>query len=111
MKTLFIISVVFCSIMGGFFSIIVDANLMEKKKTWKRIVVGLLVAVSFGFTFTCVMFGEAKADDTKWNSGICIECNGNYKFNGASKHRSTNYYYYTCDKCDYTIELKNLRNN
>lgn len=109
--SLFIISVIFFSIIGGAASVIVDDNLMVKKKTWKRIVVGLLVAVSFGLFCACAMFGEAKADDTKWNNGICTECNGNYKFNGASKTTTTDYYYYTCDKCDYTIELKSLKNN
>lgn len=111
MEILFVISVICCSIMGSFFSIIVDANLMEKKKTWKRIIVWLLISVGFGFLFTCVIFGEAKADEKKWNNGTCIECNGEYKFSGATANKSSKHYYYSCEECNYTIELNNLKNN
>ena len=111
MGVLFIISVVFCSIVGSFFSMIVDANLMEKKKTWKRVIVWLIVAIGFGFILTCAIFTDAKIEAEKWNNGICVECNGKYKFSGATHYRTSEYYYYTCENCDYTIELNTLQNN
>lgn len=111
MDKLFIISVIVCAIPGSFFSMIVDANLMEKKKTWKRIVVWLIVAIGFGFIFTSAIFIDEQIEDEKWNNGVCVECNSDYKFSGATHNKSSKLYYYTCENCDYTVELHNLKNN
>ncbi len=106
--TLFIISVIVCSIFGSFFSMIVDANLMEGKSAFARCAVGILVALAFGFFLTGVMWGEAKMDADAYNNGICSLCEGNYDFRGGSEYRSSHTYYYTCEDCGHTIETNSL---
>ena len=38
----------------------------------------------------------------------CDVCEGEYKFSGATKYRTSHHYYYTCENCDHTIELNSL---
>lgn len=108
MDALFIISVIFCSIPGTFFSMIVDANFMERKSAFARWVVGTLVAVTFGFLLTGVMWMEAKMDAGVYNNGICIVCDGEYRFSGGSEYRNSHTYYYSCEDCGHTIETNSL---
>lgn len=108
MNALFIISVIVCSIFGSFFSMIVDANLMESKSALTRWAVGILVALAFGFFLTGVMWGEAKMDADAYNGGICSICEGDYDFRGGSEYRGSHTYYYTCEDCGHTIETNSL---
>lgn len=43
----------------------------------------------------------------RWNDGIC-ECGGTYEFSGASKYRTSKYFYYTCDTCGHTKEFSQI---
>ena len=108
MDTLFVISVIVCSILGSFFSMIVDANLMENKPVFARWIVGILVAVAFGFFLTGAMWMEAKMDADVYNNGICSVCEGDYRFSGGSEYRSSHTYYYSCEDCGHTIETNSL---
>ena len=108
MDALFIISVIVCSIFGSFFSMIVDANLMEGKSAFARWVVGILVALAFGLFLTGVMWGEAKMDADAYNGGVCSICEGDYDFRGGSEYRGSHTYYYTCKDCGHTIETNSL---
>lgn len=50
---------------------------------------------------------ERDKEIKNYNKGICAECNGHYKFSGASGMTSPKYYY-TCDKCGHTIEMSEI---
>ena len=53
---------------------------------------------------------ESKSDEKIWNNGVCIECNEEMKFSGASPLRNGgNLYYYTCENCGHTIEVHSIR--
>lgn len=53
---------------------------------------------------------ESKNDTKIWNNGICIECNEEMQFSGASHLRNGgNLYYYTCENCGHTIEIHSIR--
>lgn len=54
------------------------------------------------------MYTEDKRDNKMWNNGICSMCEGEYRFSGATKHRTSRHYYYTCEDCDHTIEINQL---
>ena len=107
--TLFIISVILCSILGSFFSLIVCGNLEGKVKPWFNTVIGIWVALLFGLFMTCIMWGETAHEEKMWNNGICSVCEGEYNFSGASKYRTTTEYYYSCEDCGHTIEVNHLQ--
>lgn len=70
----------------------------------------ILMTVVVGIIFgKCEAHQEEKERDL-YNNGICTECeNGHYFFSGVSGRKSERMYYYTCDKCDHTIEVHELQ--
>lgn len=70
----------------------------------------LLACIIGSFLFGGLIAGEAAQDEHSYNHGICIVCGGKYTFSGASQHRTSHHYYYTCDECGHTIETKRLMN-
>lgn len=78
---------------------------MKRYREEIRLLVGLVV---FIILFIFVMRMEYKGDVSKWNNGICIECNGQMKFSGGSHHRTSEHYYYSCNDCGHTIETHSL---
>ena len=107
MMVLFIISVIVCAVFGSFFSLMVCSN-MPKAKKWVRTVVGIAIALLFGFIFTCGMWLSTEFDLRAWNNGVCAVCDGEYEFRGGSEYRGSHTYYYTCNDCGSTIELNSL---
>lgn len=105
---LFIISVIFCSIMGSFFSLMVCGNLEGKIKPWINAIIGVAVAVAFGFAMTGIMWAEDAHNRNIYNNGICSLCSGEYHFSGGSEYRTSHTYYYTCESCGHTIETNSL---
>ena len=69
---------------------------------------GSAMVLAFWLLISVAMVAEAKWDADLWNNGICSVCEGEYKFSGATKYRTSHHYYYTCDNCDHTIELNSL---
>lgn len=67
----------------------------------------------FGLPLILLIVGltiESKSDIKAWNNGICIECNGEMQFSGASHLRNSgNLYYYTCENCGHTIEVHSIK--
>lgn len=106
---LFIISVIVCSIIGTFFSMMICGNLEGKVKPFVNTIIGILVALAFGFFMTCLMWGETAHEEKIWNNGICSSCEGEYTFSGASHYRTSQKYYYSCEECGHTIEVNHLQ--
>lgn len=69
---------------------------------------GSAMVLAFWLLISGAMVAEAKWDADLWNNGICSVCEGEYKFSGATKYRTSHHYYYTCENCDHTIELNSL---
>lgn len=70
---------------------------------------GAVFCLFFWVAFSWAMYAEAKWDHDTWNNGICSVCEGEYHFSGATKYRTSDYYFYTCEDCGHTIELNSLR--
>ena len=56
----------------------------------------------------CGMYAEHENDYSRWNNGIHIDCGGEYQFSGATKWRTSESFYYTCDKCGHTEEFSSI---
>ena len=69
---------------------------------------GAIGCLVFWLLISVAMCGEIEYDIDTYNNGICSVCEGEYKFSGATKYRTSHHYYYTCENCDHTIELNSL---
>ena len=69
---------------------------------------GAIGCLVFWLLISGAMYGESEYDFNTYNNGVCIVCEGEYKFSGATKYRTSHHYYYTCEDCDHTIELNSL---
>ena len=69
---------------------------------------GAIGCLVFWLLISGAMYGENEYDVNTYNNGVCIVCEGEYKFSGATKYRTSHHYYYTCENCDHTIELNSL---
>lgn len=69
---------------------------------------GAIGCLLFWFAFSGAIYAESKWDHDTWNNGICSVCEGEYVFSGASKYRTSDSYFYTCEDCNHTIELNSL---
>ena len=69
---------------------------------------GAIGCLVFWLLISGAMYGEAEYDTNTYNNGVCIVCEGEYKFSGATKYRTSHHYYYTCENCDHTIETNSL---
>ena len=69
---------------------------------------GAIGCLVFWLLISGAMYGETEYDISTYNNGVCIVCEGEYKFSGATKYRTSHHYYYTCENCDHTIELNSL---
>jgi len=69
---------------------------------------GSAMVLAFWLLISVACTFEMKWDVEAWNNGICSVCEGEYKFSGATKYRTSHHYYYTCENCDHTIELNSL---
>ena len=69
---------------------------------------GAIGCLVFWLLISGAMYGETEYDTNTYNNGVCIVCEGEYKFSGATKYRTSHHYYYTCENCDHTIELNSL---
>ena len=56
----------------------------------------------------CGMYAEHENDYNRWNNGIHIDCGGEYQFSGATEWRTSESFYYTCDKCGHTEEFSSI---
>lgn len=72
---------------------------------WKIIACLWVLVVSYGVT--ALIYKDAENANDRWNNGVC-ECGGIYEFSAASKYRTSESFYYTCDKCGHTEEFSHL---
>ena len=72
-----------------------------------KIIASVCVLVA-AFAFMCGIYAEKKNSSDRWNNGIHINCGGAYQFSGATKWRTSESFYYTCDKCGHTEEFSSI---
>lgn len=70
-------------------------------------IIACLCALTITFGVTVLIYQDAKNAENRWNNGIC-ECGGTYEFSAASKYRTFESFYYTCDKCGHTEGFSHL---
>lgn len=74
-----------------------------------RLIGIIFVVVLIGLGFGLLERYEKNKDIKTFNEGACTECDGRYEFRSASGTTgSSKRYYYTCDKCGHTIEVKEI---
>ena len=84
--------------LGIFTIIFVPFGALVNK--WTGAFIGLIIAIVISGLLTLDALGKVE----RWNNGVCTECGGAYKFEGASKSRSGNEtLYYVCEDCDNLI--------
>lgn len=72
--------------------------------------IGLLVTLIIVFSIVYIGFKfDKRADQKKYNGGICPRCGGNYIYEQAVTHLYDTDYVYICDKCGDMIELESYR--
>lgn len=76
-------------------------------ETTKGKIIACLCALAITFGITALIYQDAKNADKRWNNGVC-ECGGTYEFSAASKYRTSESFYYTCDKCGHTEDFSHL---
>ena len=87
------------TVLGGwFFGLLVTSGM---KDGWKKTVVGIIVALVFGFGVGGLLTLEHIAEDDGWNNGHCV-CGGSWELFDVEKGRknSSTVYYYLCDECN-----------
>lgn len=72
---------------------------------WKIIACLWVLVVSYGVM--ALIYKDVENAENRWNNGVC-ECGGTYEFSAASKYRTSESFYYTCDKCGHTEEFSHL---
>lgn len=106
MDNFWIAFIIFFFIPGVFFGAMAY-GLMEYQSFVKRFIVGWLTAVITGVVIGGIFTASYNFDVKKFNNGYCPTCEEPWRFAGASRDKSTTYYYWTCDTCGTTIELTN----
>lgn len=76
-------------------------------ETIKGRIIACLCALVATFGITAMLYLDEENADNRWNGGIC-ECGGTYEFSSASKYRTSEFFYYTCDTCGHTEEFPHL---
>lgn len=76
-------------------------------ETTKDKIIGSLGAFILAGCLVAFIWQGNENQAEHWNDGIC-ECGGTYEFSGASKYRTSEYFYYTCDTCGHTKEFSQI---
>ena len=65
---------------------------------------GAFIALVIAFIISGLFALDSETKRIEWNNGICNQCGGKYKFEGAAKSRmGTETLYYICENCDHLI--------
>ena len=70
-------------------------------------IIASVCVLAVAFAFMCGIYAEKENDFDRWNNGIHVDC-GEYQFSGATKERTSESFYYTCDKCGHTEEFSSI---
>lgn len=103
LETLFILLLMWP--VGYFMALCITGGCASK--WWTKLLQALLGLAIGAIILGCLLYTE-KEDARKYNSGVCTECGGEYRFSGATG-RNTKTYYYTCQDCDHTIRVDSLQ--
>ena len=76
-------------------------------QTVKGKIIACLCVLIAAYGVAALMYTNVKNNNDRWNNGIC-ECGGSYEFSAASKYRTSESFYYTCDTCGHTEEFSHL---
>lgn len=76
-------------------------------ETVKGKIIACLCVLAIGFGIMVLIYKDNENANDRWNNGVC-ECGGTYEFSAASKYRTSESFYYTCDKCGHTEEFSHL---
>ena len=93
----------------GLFALIfcVAALLFPKSIVGK--IIACFIALALSFAFAWADFAQDEDDVERFNDGICTVChNGSYEFTSASRYKTIEEYYYTCDNCGHTEKFSHL---
>ena len=83
---------------GFLFIVFVPFGYLANK--WTGAFVALIIAIVISGLFAL----DSENKRIEWNNGICNQCGGKYKFEGAAKSRTgTETLYYICEDCDNLI--------
>jgi ABC-type uncharacterized transport system permease subunit len=98
-----IVGIIFTLTIGVFMGLIFTTNM---KDSWIKSIIIIIIALIVGFSISTIFAQERKADEKKWNNGICKECNNDWTLvNVVYQKNSSNVYYWNCNKCKKIIKL------
>ena len=84
----------------------VSAETNENGNRIIKTVIGIILALLIGCTFTWLIKIEQSSDKVNWNNGYCVECGNKWRFANADYIKNVGtIYYWTCDNCGKVIEL------
>ena len=101
--------VLFISV-GAFFGLMVTSLMENTESKVKKWIVGIITAILVSGAITAALVADRKADIKQWNNGVCPQCGELWEFKGATRHKTSTRYYYSCDKDQIVIELNSLPN-
>ena len=64
-------------------------------------IIASVCVLAVAFALMCGMYAEKEND-------FDSDCGGEYQFSGATKWRTSESFYYTCDKCGHTEEFSSI---
>ena len=97
-----LVTILMTILVGGFMVNIFYENGNRIIKT----VIGIILALLIGCTFTWLIKIEQSSDKVNWNNGYCVECGNKWRFANADYIKNVGtIYYWTCDNCGKVIEL------
>lgn len=92
--TFIIFGLIMSMTFGGFFALILTSMM---KESFSRVVVSIILALFLGFGLMFCIAKHHECEAKKWNKGICPECGTEWRFQSATKYRTSTTYYYVCD--------------
>ena len=95
------LAVIFTVIIGLFFGYMFTTSM----KSWKRVLVTLVIAVCIGCGISTILCIERNNDIKAWNNGFC-ECGCKWTFSNVEHLKNSGtLYYWHCEDCGKVIEL------
>lgn len=76
-------------------------------QTVKGKIIACLCVLAVTCGVTTLIYKDDENVNDRWSDGVC-ECGGTYKLSAASRDRTFESFYYTCDECGHTEEFSHL---
>lgn len=104
----FIITAIIIALtVGVFFGLMFTSSMQG----FRRCIATIVIALIIGMIISVLIVGQAHGDIERWNNGVCPNCGEPWRLVSVQHLRSGDTAcYYTCDKCQRTIELHGLPN-